>query len=160
MVGLRAMYTNWLNFRVYICNPYPTSVSISVCRNACNPCRFPYIGMYYMYVIHVIFYISACIYTRLSNVMLCEELQKCKNYLRNRVCRLTALHPQVLHFIEKHHVFPQLSSWMVYWVQIQDLSCASVYRNLESWWDSRCPKPWRFGGHYLLSENKLGSDNV
>ena len=95
MVGLRAMYTNWLNFRVYICNWYPTSVSISVCRNVCNPCRFPYIGMYYMYVIHVIFYISACMYTRLSNVMPCEELQKCKNYLRNRVCRLTALHPQV-----------------------------------------------------------------
>ena len=50
IVKLRAMYTNWMNFWVYICNPdwfpYLMSVSIFVCRNVCNPSWFPYIGMY------------------------------------------------------------------------------------------------------------------
>ena len=63
MVILRAMYTNWLNFRVYICNPDPTSILIFRIQ---YPYQFPYAGMY---VIRVNLRILACMYTRLSNVM-------------------------------------------------------------------------------------------
>ena len=57
MVILRAMYTNWLNFRVYICNPDPTSILIFRIR---YPYQFLYARMYVIRVNFRILYYFDC----------------------------------------------------------------------------------------------------
>ena len=77
-----SVYTSVTGHDFHIDFLYPISVSISVCRNGCNPSQFPYIGMY----VHK---------TIKCNV---KNYKKRKNYLGNRICRLTALHPQVISY--------------------------------------------------------------